>query len=370
MDMSSYYTLGRTGLRVSPLALGTMTFGDDWGWGADTDVSQSIFDAYVEAGGNFFDTADLYTNGRSEEMLGGFIADRGLRDQAVIATKFSYNAAPGNPNAGGNGRKNIMRAVEGSLRRLQTDYIDLYILHTWDRVTPPEEVMRTLDDLVRSGKVRHVGLSDVPAWYASRAQAVAEFRGYEPVSALQVEYSLAERNVEDEFVDLGTRHGMGMMVWSPLASGLLSGKYRPSEGGGEGDGRLKELAASGNPAFAKFTPRNWAIVAELEAVARELDRSMAQVALNWVAHRPGVASVLVGATKLHQLQDNLRALDFTIPEELQQRLDTVSAPERRFPYVFFGPEIQGMITGGTNVGDKPPHYHPAVMTVGRGAGVA
>ncbi|MEO1648808.1 MAG: aldo/keto reductase, partial [Pseudomonadota bacterium] len=240
-----YYTLGNTGLKVSRLALGTMTFGDDWGWGADGAASREIFDAYVEAGGNFFDTADLYTNGNSERMLGRFIQESGLRDKAVIATKFSYNAEPGNPNAGGNGRKNIMRAVEGSLERLGTDYIDLYLLHTWDRVTPAEEVMRTMDDLVTSGKVRHIGLSDTPAWYAARAQTIAELRGYERLSALQLEYSLAERNLEDEFTDLATQHGMGIMAWSPLASGLLSGKYRPSQGAPSGEGRLATTAGSG-----------------------------------------------------------------------------------------------------------------------------
>ncbi|MEM8964106.1 MAG: aldo/keto reductase [Acidobacteriota bacterium] len=364
-----YYTLGRTGLKVSRLALGTMTFGDDWGWGADDSMSRQIFDAYVEAGGNFFDTADLYTNGRSEEMLGAFIRDAGIRDAAVIATKFSYNGQPGNPNAGGNGRKNIMRAVEGSLKRLGTDYIDLYILHTWDRVTPAEEVMRTFDDLVRSGKVRHVGLSDVPAWYASRAQTIAELRGYEPVSALQLEYNLTERNIENEFVDLGTTHGMGIMVWSPLASGLLSGKYNPSKEGALGEGRLKTVEGSGNPAFEKFTVRNWQIVAELEKVATELGRSMAQVAVNWVANQPGVASVLIGATKLHQLQDNLGALDFAIPAELLTRLDAVSAEAARFPYTFFGPELQGMLTGGTVVGDKPAGYYRDKTLGGAGAGV-
>ena len=356
-----YYTLGGSGLRVSRLALGTMTFGDEWGWGANEDLSRKLFDHYLDAGGNFFDTADLYTNGRSEEMLGKFISDRGVRDRAVIATKFSYNAEPGNPNAGGNGRKNILRAVEGSLTRLGTDYIDLYILHTWDRVTPAEEVMRTLDDLVASGKVRHVGLSDVPAWYASRAQTVAELRGYEPVSALQLEYNLTERNVEDEFVDLGVRHNMGIMVWSPLASGLLSGKYRPSsDGGAGGEGRLKTVENSGNPAFEKLTERNFAIVAELEKVANECGRSMAQVAVNWVANRPGVASVLVGATKVEQLADNMQALEFEIPEELTNRLDKASAYTPRFPYTFFGPELQGMLNGGVKIDGKPRGYHPAL----------
>ena len=188
--LNSYHTLGRSGLRVSRLALGTMTFGTEWGWGTDKDTARALVNAYVDAGGNFFDTADLYTNGTSETWLGDFIAEGGLRDKAVISTKFTYNAQPGNPNAGGNGRKNILRAVEASLKRLGTDYIDLYLLHTWDRVTPAEEVMRTLDDLVRSGKVRYVGLSDVPAWYASRAQTIAQFRGYEPLAALQLDTRL------------------------------------------------------------------------------------------------------------------------------------------------------------------------------------
>ncbi|MEM6450417.1 MAG: aldo/keto reductase [Cyanobacteria bacterium P01_D01_bin.105] len=360
-----YYTLGNTGLKVSRLALGTMTFGDDWGWGADEANARQLFDTYLSAGGNFIDTADLYTNGNSEQMLGRFIKDSGTRDRVVIATKFSYNAEPGNPNAGGNGRKNILRAVEGSLQRLGTDYIDLYILHTWDRVTPAEEVMRTLDDLVRAGKVRHVGLSDVPAWYAAQAQTVAKERHLEPISTLQLEYSLAERNVEFEYVPLAQNLGPGIMVWSPLASGLLSGKYKPSQAGTEGKGRLATVADSGNPAFNKFTSENWAIVTELEQVASQLNRSMAQVAINWVTNQPSVASVLIGATKLHQLEDNLGALDFEIPAELKQRLDAVSQPQIRFPYTFFEPTIQGMINGGTKVGDKPESYRQSVLVEAR-----
>ena len=253
MSLDTYYTLGRSGLRVSRLALGTMTFGTDWGWGADEEAARQLFNTYVDAGGNFIDTADLYTNGTSETWLGQFIADRQLRSRIVVATKFSYNAEPGNPNAGGNGRKNILRAVEGSLKRLGTDYIDLHILHTWDRITPAEEVMRTLDNLVLSGKVRHIGLSDTPAWYAARVQTLGEWRGYEPLSTLQLEYSLVERNIEREFVPLGLELGMGIMVWSPLASGLLSGKYKPSQGAFTGEGRLDTLIDSQNPAFQMFT---------------------------------------------------------------------------------------------------------------------
>jgi aryl-alcohol dehydrogenase-like predicted oxidoreductase len=356
MDRSDYFTLGHSGLRVSRLALGTMTFGTDWGWGADQAAARAMFDLYVEAGGNLVDTADLYTNGISEQWLGEFIRERQLRDRMVVATKFSFSADPENPNAGGNGRKNLMRAVEGSLKRLGTDYIDLYLLHAWDTITSVEEVMRTFDDLVRSGKVRHVGLSDVPAWYASRARALAEWRGYEAPCALQMEYSLVERAIEREFVPLGLRHGMGVMAWSPLASGLLSGKYRPSESGQYGDGRLQAVHASGNPAFAKFTPSNFAIVAALEVVARELGRPMSQVALNWVAHRPGVASVLVGATRIEQLRDNLRALEFDVPAELARRLDEASRPELGFPYSFFTPGMQAMVAGRHRVGDKPDGY--------------
>lgn len=366
----AYYTLGHTGLRVSRLALGTMTFGTDWGWGADQTAAHAIFDRYLAAGGNVFDTADLYTNGASEQWLGQFVREAGVRDRVVLASKYSYNGSRGNPNGGGNGRKHLLAAVEGSLKRLGTDHLDLYLVHTWDRVTPPEEVMRTFDDLVRSGKVRHVGLSDVPAWYASRAQTLAEWRGYEKLSALQLEYSLAERGIEDEFIPLGLAHGMGTMVWSPLASGLLSGKYKPSQGGATGSGRLAALANSGNPAFTKFTERNWAIVAELEQVARELGRSMAQVALNWVANRPGVATVILGATKLAQLEDNLGALDFELPAALRARLDAVSAPTPRFPYTFFTPAMQAMLTGGTVLGDKPAGYHAPVLIDAAPAGVA
>ena len=365
MSKLGYYTLGRSGLRVSRLALGTMTFGTELNWGTDKDTARKMVDAYVEAGGNFFDTADLYTGGTSEAWLGEFIAERGLRDRAVIATKFSFGAEPGNPNAGGNGRKNMMRAVEGSLKRLRTDYIDLYFVHAWDRVTPVEEVMRTFEDLVRAGKVRHAGLSDVPAWYASRAQAIADLRGGEPLAALQLEYSLIRRDIEHEFVPLGTSQGMGIVVWSPLASGMLSGKYRPSQGGGTGEGRLQTLKDAGNPAFPKFTDRNWRIIAKLEEVAKEMGRSMAEVALNWTANRPGIASVIIGATKLNQLDANLKALSFDIPPPLAQALDEASAPEPGFPYVFFGPEMQAMIHGGCEVGDKPARYFPVIKSATR-----
>jgi len=361
-----YYTLGRSGLRVSRLALGVMTFGTEWGWGADKAAAQRIFDAYVDAGGNFIDTADAYTNGTSERWLGEFVNAHALRDQLVIATKYSFNLGDRNANGGGNGRKNLLRAVEGSLQRLNTDYIDLFYVHAWDQITPVEEVMRTLDDLVRSGKVRHIGLSDVPAWYAARAQTLAEWRGFEPVSALQMQYSLVERNIEHEYTRLATELGMGITVWSPLASGLLSGRYTRDKAA---DGRLAAMKDNGNPAFQHLTERNWAIVDALQQVANEVDKPMAQVALNWVASRPGVASVIVGASKPEQLAVNLRALDFDLPAELAAKLDDASKPTTSFPYYFFTNAMQGMMYGGATVGDKPAGYRAPVRVSGSGSGV-
>lgn len=361
MALDRYYTLGRSGLRVSRLALGTMTFGAGYGWDTDKDTSLAIFDRYVGAGGNFLDTAEGYHDGASEEWLGEFVKLRGLRDRVVITTKYGFGAQPGNPNGSGSGRKNLLRALDGSLRRLGMDYVDLYLLHAWDQVTPPDEVLRTFDDLVRSGKVRHVGFSNVPVWFASRAQTIAELRGLEPICTLQLEYSLIERNLEFEYAQLATHHGCSLMAWSPLGMGLLSGKYRPSvDGEGRhGTGRLEAMKNSGVPVFMKLKERNFAIVAELERVAHELGRSMAQVALNWVANRPGVASVVVGATKLAQLDENLQALEFAIPAELRARLDAASAPERRYPYVFFGPEMQQAVHGGARVREEPDSYRVA-----------
>jgi aryl-alcohol dehydrogenase-like predicted oxidoreductase len=358
MSLDRYFTLGNSGLRVGRLALGTMTFGTDWGWGADKSTARSMLDRYLARGGNLIDTADLYTNGDAERWIGEFLHDRGDRDRVVVSTKFSFNGTPDDPNAGGNGRKHILRALEGSLARLRTDYVDLYLLHAWDLVTPVDEVMRTLDDLVRAGKVRHVGFSNVPAWYAGRAQAIAQLRGYEPPTALQLEYSLAERAIEHEFIPFGVRHGAGVMAWSPLASGLLSGKYRAGDlaAGARGSGRLATLADSGNPAFAKFTERNFGIVAELERVAAACGRSMSQVAINWVAGRPGVATVLVGATREAQLDDNLQALDFELPPELRARLDAVGSVAPPYPYTFFEPALLAMLAGAKPLGDKPAGY--------------
>jgi len=358
LALSEYALLGRSGLRVSPLCFGTMTFGTEWGWGADMAGCRAMLHRYLEAGGNFIDTADGYTNGRSEEIVGELLEEAQARDRVVLATKFTFNTRPGDPNAGGNGRKNIERALDGSLRRLRTDYVDLYWLHAWDGLTPIEEVMSTLDALVRRGKVRYLGLSDTPAWYLARAQTLAELRGWERVCALQLEYSLVERSIEREHVPAALELGMGICPWSPLASGFLSGKYRRADRGAEGEGRLRTVQGTANPVFDKFTDRNWRILDVLREVARELGQSLARVAIAWASHRPGVVSTLVGATRLEQLEDNLGALACEIPPPLAARLEEVSRPDLTFPYIFFSPAMTAMISGGLTVRREPSSFRP------------
>jgi aryl-alcohol dehydrogenase-like predicted oxidoreductase len=349
MSLTDYVTLGRSGLRVSPLSLGTMTFGTEWGWGSDEPQAREIFDRYTDQGGNFVDTADFYTQGKSEQMLGKFIADKKLRDRLVLATKFTFNTESGNPNAGGNGRKNIYQSLEASLRRLQTDFIDLYWLHAWDTVTPVEEVLATMNDLVRDGKIRYYGFSDTPAWYVARAQTLAEKEGKERLIALQLEYSLVERNIEREHIPAAQQLGIALCPWSPLAGGFLTGKYTREGNSGKGVGRLETTKTSGNPAFNKFSERNWQISDALVAVAKQINKPPAQVALNWVITQPGVTSTIIGATKISQLNDNLQAAEISIPSDLRKRLDEVSAPEAIHPYIFFSGGIQDMVNGGTSV---------------------
>ena len=351
-----YYTLGNTGLKVSRLALGTMTFGTEWGWGADEAGAEEMYSISREAGINLFDTADFYTGGTSEEWLGRFVRNASDRDNVVLATKYSLNSK-GDPNTGGNARKHMISSVEESLSRMGTDYIDLYYLHVWDRLTPAEEVMRTFDDLVSSGKVRYVALSDVPAWYAARAQTIAEFRGYEKLAAIQLQYSLVERSIEHEYTDLCAEMGIGLVPWGPMGGGLLSGKYKPSEGRQPDDaGRLAMVQDDQGPAYQKFSERNWTIISALEEVANQIGQSMATTALNWVVNRPGVGSVLLGASKPEQLRDNVKALEFDIPTTLKQKLNEASAIDIPFPHSFFGEEVQGIITGGHKIGNKHPNY--------------
>ena len=346
--MNEYVTLGRSGLIVSPFCLGTMTFGNDR-WGSSDEEARRIFDRYVEEGGNFLDCADGYAEGKSEEVLGRFIAESKLRDKVVLATKFTFAAEEGNPNSGGNGRKNAYRALEGSLRRLGTDYVDLYWMHVWDMITPVEEVVETLSTLVRASKIRYYGFSDVPAWYVARAVTLAEERGLVPPIALQLEYSLVERNIEREHVTAAQELGLGICPWSPLASGFLSGKYTREGATSSKGSRLDVLKESNNPVFNKFTEQNWKVLDVLQDAAKQLGRSAAQVALNWVTTQPGVTSTIIGATKIKQLEDNVAALSFAIPPDLRQKLDDAGALEEAHPYMFFGEVLQGRVRGGVEV---------------------
>jgi aryl-alcohol dehydrogenase-like predicted oxidoreductase len=341
-NLNTYTTLGHSGLRISPLCLGTMTFGTEWGFGVKEDDARPIFDRYIDAGGNFVDTADGYTNGSSEKMVGKFIRDRKLRDRVVLATKYTFCAEDGNPNAGGNGRKNLYRALEGSLRRLETDYIDLYYLHAWDTITPVEEVVATMDDLVRAGKIRYYGFSDTPAWYVARAQTIAEREGKERLVTLQLEYSLVERNIDREHVPVAQQLGLGICPWGIVASGFLSGKYRGKGKEGTGTGRLANV---NHPAFNKFSDRNWEILEVLRDVAGEIDRPLAQVAQNWVLTQPGITSIITGATSVAHLEDSLAATEFAIPSDLRQRLDEASALPPTHPYLFYGGMLQQRILG-------------------------
>jgi aryl-alcohol dehydrogenase-like predicted oxidoreductase len=342
MSLTDFRTLGRSGLVVSPLALGTMTFGTPR-WGSADDVSESIFQAYVEAGGNFIDTADVYAKGRSEELVGSYVASRGLRDQLVLATKFGFNTQPGNPHAGGNGRKHIHQALEGSLRRLGTDYIDLYWLHVWDMVTPVEEVLQTLGDLVRAGKIRYFGFSDMPAWYATKAATLAQAHGVPGPIAMQMEYSLVARTLETEHVPAARECGLGIVPWSPLAAGFLAGKYERAEAGATGEGRLSGPNPFGN---TKFTERNWQVLDVLRQVATEAGQPLAQVALAWALTRPGVSSLIVGASKLAQLHDNLAALNVSLTPEQLRTLNAGSVSDPAFPEGFFSAGLQRGIFGG------------------------
>lgn len=346
MNLHSLRTLGRSGLLVSPLCLGTMTFSND-SWGSSDDVSRSIFNTYIDEGGSFIDTAEAYAGGRSEELIGAYIAERKLRDGVVLATKYSWNGVSGNPLAAGNGRKNLTRALEGSLRRLGTDFIDLYWVHIWDRVTPVEEVLQSLGDMVRDGKIRYFGFSNMPAWYTTRAATLAQVHGVPGPIALQMEYSLAERNIEHEFVPLAREMGLGIVPWSPLAFGFLTGKYkREDEKGAESDrGRLDK----GGDTFKKFTDRNWNILDTLREVSEDAGLPLAQVALAWAVQRPGISSLIIGASKEEQLRVNIASLQVALSTEQIAKLDEASAPPVTSPYSLFSDEISRRIFAGLDV---------------------
>ncbi len=365
MPLTDYRALGRSGLVVSPLALGTMTFGTAR-WGTGEDGSRSVFNAYVEAGGNFVDTADVYSGGRSEEMLGGFIAERGLRDQIVVATKAGFAAGKG-LHAGGNGAKHLHGALNGSLRRLRTDHVDLFWVHVWDSVTPAEELLETMAALVRTGKTRYWGMSNAPAWFVAKLATLAALRGMPGPIALQYFYSLVNRDIEDEHVPLAAEFGMGILPWSPLAYGLLTGKYDraaveaaspragglPRDAAAEGERRPetdKRLDGANPFGDTLFTERNWKIVDVLRRVADEAGQSPARIALSWVAGRRGITSALMGVSRAEQVLDNAAALDVVLSAEHRTALDAVSAPDPKMLYSLFKPALrQQVVFGGSPV---------------------
>jgi aryl-alcohol dehydrogenase-like predicted oxidoreductase len=334
-----YRLLGNSGLRVSEAALGTMTFGDDWGWGSAKDEARKVYDAFREAGGNFIDTANFYTNGTSESFLGEFM--QGHRQSVVMATKYS-NAVPGtDPNAAGNHRKSMVQAIEASLKRLRTDYIDLYWVHIWDQITPVEEVMRGLDDLVRQGKVLYVGISDAPAWWIAQANTLAHLRGWSPFIGLQIEYSLIERTVERELIPMAKALNLGFTAWSPLSGGVLTGKYH-----GHGSSEPGRMSSDMMKGFMPERRRADRIVAAVKTVSDQIGRSMAQVALAWLRYRPVPVIPIIGARKLSQLQDNLASFDLTLSAEQLKTLDEASRIELGFPYDLYAKDMARAIAYG------------------------
>ncbi|AQA05531.1 aldo/keto reductase [Mycobacterium sp. MS1601] len=354
MSLDHYVTLGRSGLRVSPFALGAMTFGTDAG-GAGTTEEESgqILTAYLERGGNFVDTANFYTNGHSEAILGDYFANRpGCRDRVVLASKFFTNMYPGDPNGGGAGRRSIVAQLEQTLRRLKTDYLDLYWLHNWDRNTPVEETLRTLDDLVRVGKIRYIGFSNTPAWVTSQAQTMATLRGWSPLIAVQIEYSLLARTIEHEMAPLARDQGMALVPWSPLKNGFLSGKYR----------RTGEVADSARVDYVgRPTDHQFGVIDTVVAVAAEVGASPAAVALAWLRSRPGTVVPIIGARRLHHLEDNLKGLEITLSDGQLAALDAASAPEPIDPAPQNGVVRAMLQFAGTTVDGESSTVYPPLL---------
>ena len=351
-QLDNYRLLGRSGLRVSPLSLGTMTFGVEQSWGSSDAEAEQIFNLYAERGGNFLDTANFYASGRSERVIAKLVKDR--RHRFAIATKYTLTMQPGDPNASGNHRKNMLRSVEDSLKRLETDYIDLLYLHMWDSRTPVEEILRAFDDLVRAGKVLYVGLSDIPAWQASRMQAIADLRGWSPLVALQIPYNLTERTVERDLIPMAREMGMGVLPWSPLAGGVLSGKYAQQDLA-KAPSNMKvgiDSRKDINQATGRLSEHNLAIAATVKTIADEINCTSAQVALAWTLLNPGVTSTILGVRTPAQLQDNLGALDITFSAEQKTRLETVSKIDLGFPHNLLTSPAMGMMFGGVKVASR------------------
>ncbi len=313
-------TFGRSGLRVSDLFLGTMTFGTSWGWGASPEESRKIFEAYAEAGGNVIDTANKYTEGESERLVGELLGPE--RDRFVVMTKYTVTVDGTDPNASGNHRKSLVRSLEESLTRLRTDYVDLLWVHIWDPLTPIEETMRALDDVVRAGKVLYVGISDTPAWVISRANTLADWHGWTPFVGLQVRYSLIQRDIERELLPMAEAFGLSVAAWSPLAAGVLSGKFTRSDN--TGPTRIAQVGID-------VGENDLRIAREVDAVADQLGVSSSQVALAWTTAHNRAVHPLLGARRVDQLVDNLAAANLALPEDALRRLDEASAIDPGFP---------------------------------------
>lgn len=330
-----YKLLGRSGLRVSELCLGTMTFGEDWGWGSDESESRAVFEAFAEAGGNFIDTANRYTEGTSERYVGAFIASD--RERFVVATKYTLFDRRDDPNAAGNHRKNLHASLEASLKRLDTDYVDLLWVHAWDFMTPVDEVMRALDDLVRAGKVRYIGVSDTPAWIVARANTMAELRGWSRFVGLQIPYSLLERTPERDLLPMARQLDIAVTPWGALGTGVLTGKYNADP---DAAGRVSQRGG-------EVPERDLAIAQVVVDTARELGCTPSQVALSWVRSRPGVVIPIIGARTRAQLLDNMACLDVELPDEVVARLDEASRIELGFPHDFLSaPYVRSLVYAG------------------------
>ncbi len=327
MSLANYVTLGRSGLRISPLALGTMTFGEDWGWGANPKDAHQILQEYIDNGGNLIDTANIYTKGHSEKIIGDFLKKKLVhRDSLVIATKFWGNLHPYDANSGGTGRKCIIQSLENSLRRLQTDYIDLYWMHAYDPHTPIEETLSTLDDLVSAGKIRYIAISDTPAWKITEAQMLAKFSNWQPFIGLQLEYSLLERSVEHELIPMAIEMGLGIIPWSPLKEGILSGKYTRENIGEQLSGRNESRFST------KLSEKTYQIIDQLALIAKERNVSVSAVAISWVMHQNAVTSTLIGARTLAQLKQNIKASELKLSFDELQLLSNLTIPDSPFPY--------------------------------------
>ncbi len=320
--MLDYRLLGQTGLKVSEICLGTMSFGETWGFGADEKTSHQVLSTYADAGGNFLDTANKYHDGETEEICGKWL--EGQRHRYVVATKYTLAMDHDDPNTAGNTRKNLVRSVEKSLERLRTDYIDLLWVHAWDTFTPWQETVRALDDLVRAGKILHIGVSDTPAWVVSASNTHAELRGWSQYCGVQIEYSLIQRTVERDLIPMAKHYGMSVLGWAPLGGGLLAGKYTR-------DDAEETKRKEGNEGRGRFIDRNFEIARAVDAVADELGVTSAQVATAWALQQGYWSIPIVGARKVSQIEDTLGAANLDLGEEHLAKLDDVSQIELGFP---------------------------------------